>query len=95
MLRTALKIAVLAAAASLLAGFAPPPGLYHDLYDFRGEPLRAAIARLGPPIRRSFINGHRLYYWRVGYGDGVCKVWGIVGRLGVVTNWGYQDCAVW
>ena len=91
MLRTLLKAAALVSMASLLCGFGPD--LAYDLNAFRGEPLRGAIARLGPPIQRSSINGHRLYYWRVADSSGVCKIWGIVGRQGVVTNWGYQDCA--
>jgi hypothetical protein len=91
MVRTLVRSAVLLAMAGLLCGFGP--GFAHDLNAYRGEALRAAIARLGPPIQRSAVNGHRLYYWRVVYFGGVCKIWGIVDRFDVVTNWGYQDCA--
>jgi hypothetical protein len=92
--RTLLKVAVLVAATGILCGF-DNAALQYDLRALRGQPIGAVIARLGPPIQKGFINGSRLYYWRVAYygSRDVCKIWGIIDKQGVVTTSGYQDCS--
>jgi hypothetical protein len=92
--RTHIKIAALIASSGILCGFAGELG--YDVDAFRGQPIDAVVAKLGPPIQRQSFGGNRLYYWRVtsfGIRPYVCKVWGIVDRQGIVTNAGYQDCA--
>jgi hypothetical protein len=87
------KVAALAAIAGVLCGF-NDADLIFGLNAHRGEPVRDAIARLGPPVHRSYSHGKSLYYWRSASqgGDMNCKIWGTA-RRGVITNWGYQDCA--
>ncbi len=92
-------IAVLIAAAGVLCGFNGTNFTY-DLNAYRGEPVGDAVARLGPPIRkghlagRRFYSGRKIYYWYTAYQgrEFVCKIWGTAER-GVITNWGYRDCA--
>lgn len=92
-MRAPLKIATLVAALGILCGF-NRAALDYDLNALRGQPVGAVIARLGPPIQKGFINGNRLYYWRVYFGGrDVCKIWGITDKQGVVTNSGYLDCS--
>lgn len=88
------KVAALIAIAGVLCGF-DNFNFEYQLSAFRGEPVRHAVARLGRPIARSFLDGRTIYYWRVGYfGDGgsVCKIWGSAQR-NIIMNWGYQGCA--
>jgi hypothetical protein len=86
-------IAVLVAVAGVLCGFNGTNFTY-DLNAYRGEPVGDAIARLGRPVRRGHIDGRRIYYWyTTSQGrDVACKIWGTA-RGGVITNWGYRDCA--
>jgi hypothetical protein len=90
--RTSLKTAALIAVAAILCGF-DSGRLEYDLNAFRGQPVGAVVARLGYPIQKNSIGGNRLYYWRIAYFGDLCKIWGIVDKQGIVTNWGYQDCA--
>lgn len=92
-MRNLAKVATLAVLAGVLCGFNDANFIY-DLNVYRGEPLGAAIARLGPPVQRGYIDGRRVYYWRTAFpGRGLlCKVWGTAQR-NIMTNWGYQDCA--
>lgn len=87
------KIVALTAVASILCGFNDAAFIF-DLNAYRGEPVGDAVARLGPPVQRSYNQGQRVYYWRTGYGGGrfVCKIWRSA-RGRVIVNWGYQDCA--
>jgi hypothetical protein len=92
-LRKLVKITALAGAAFILCGFNDADFIF-DLNAYRGEPVRDAIARLGPPAQRHYLDGRRIYYWQTGFpGRGLlCRIWGSAqGR--VITNWGYQDCA--
>ena len=90
---TLAKFAALVAIAAVLCGF-NDADFISGLNAHRGEPVRDAIARLGPPVQRGYIDGKRLYYWLTAHqGGGLgCKIWGIEQR-DVITNWGYQDCA--
>jgi hypothetical protein len=88
-----LRITALVAAAGILCGFDDPYYLPFDLNAYQGEPVRAAIARLGPPVQTGHSNGRRIYYWRT-YGGGhlAFKIWGTA-QHNVITDWGYLDCA--
>ncbi len=92
-LRKFVRIAALAAAALVLCGF-NDANFISDLNAYRGEPVRDAIARLGPPIRRSALDGRRIYYWQAGFPRQglLCRIWGSA-QGSIITNWGYQDCA--
>jgi hypothetical protein len=87
------RIATLVALAGLLCGF-NDADFIGGLNAYRGEPVRDAITRLGHPVQRASLDGRRIYYWRTGFlGPGlVCKIWGAA-QGGIITNWGYQDCA--
>ena len=87
------KIVALTALAGILCGFSDAAFIFH-LNAYRGEPVRDAVARLGPPVHRVYNQGQRIYYWRTTYGGGffLCKIWGAA-RGGIITNWGYRDCA--
>jgi hypothetical protein len=86
-------IVTLTAIAGVLCGFSDAAFIF-NLNAYRGEPVRDAVARLGPPVQRSYNQGQRIYYWHTAYGGGrfVCKIWGSA-RGNIITNWGYQDCA--
>ena len=93
--RSFLKIAVVVACAYVLCGFTPQifPG---ELYQYRGKPVGALIARVGEPIQKQVVDGNKLYYWRISYIFGerrTCKVWTILDKQDVITNWGYENCA--
>ena len=92
-MRNLAKIVTLAAIAGVLCGFNDADFIY-GLNTYRGEPVRDAIARLGPPVQRAYGQGRRIYYWRTAYRGGsfACKIWGSA-QGGIITNWGYQDCA--
>jgi hypothetical protein len=92
-LRKLVMIVTLTAIAGVLCGFSDAAFLF-NLNAYRGEPVRDALARLGPPVQRSYNQGQRIYYWHTAYGGGrfVCKIWGSA-RGSIITNWGYQDCA--
>ena len=93
-MRTLVKVASLILIAGVLCGF-DSFNFEYEFSAYRGEPVRAAIARLGRPIQRSYLDGRRIYYWRVAYsGDGgsVCKIWASAQR-NIIMNWGYQGCA--
>jgi|SRR5580698_11441143 hypothetical protein len=92
-LRKLATIIALTAIAGILCGFNDAAFIF-GLNAYRGEPVGDAVARLGPPVQRSYNQGQRIYYWRTGNGGGrfVCKIWGSA-RGHIITNWGYQDCA--
>jgi hypothetical protein len=87
------KVAALLTIAGILCGFDDFDFIY-GLNAYRGEPVPDAFMRLGPPARRTHIDHRRLYYWHTVYQGGgfVCKIWGTA-QHGIVTNWGYHDCA--
>ncbi|HEX3503084.1 MAG TPA: hypothetical protein VHU22_06815 [Xanthobacteraceae bacterium] len=92
-MRKLTKAAALVAIAAILCGF-NDANFISDLNAHRGEPVRDAIARLGPPIQRGHNGRWSLYYWHTTY-EGryfLCKIWGSA-QGGIITNWGYQDCA--
>jgi hypothetical protein len=92
-LRKLAKVVALVAIAGVLCGF-NDADFIDGLNAYRGEPVRDAIARLGPPVQKVYSQGRRIYYWRTAFlGRGlVCKIWGTA-QGGIITNWGYQDCA--
>lgn len=92
-MRKLVMIVTLTAIAGVLCGFSDAAFIF-NLNAYRGEPVRDAVARLGPPVQRSYNQGQRIYYWHTAYGGGrfVCKIWGSA-RGNIITNWGYQDCA--
>ena len=60
---------------------------------YPGELLVAARTKFGPPIETAFIQGEKIYFWRVRLtGGDVCKVWGAA-RHGIILYWGNQTCA--
>jgi hypothetical protein len=84
-----IKFAIAAAVAAVSAGFSSAE---FESSAYRGEPLYATLVRLGPPIQTAYVEGQRIYYWRVIYPRGrICKIWCAV-RHHIVVNWGYQDC---
>jgi hypothetical protein len=88
---TLIRIALLAAVATIACGFNSAEFEW-SASGYQGEPVAAAIARLGPPIQIAHADGQRVYYWRTIYTDGrICKIWGAA-RHAVIFNWGYQDC---
>lgn len=87
------KIFVLPALLVILCGFSP---FGFETQVYRGEPVRDALARLGPPVKTAYADGQRILYWHVIRFDGrkFCKIWGAA-RRGVILNWGYEECAFW
>ena len=87
------KIAALMGVTAVLCGFNATNFIF-DINAYRGESVRDAIARLGPPVHRGHNGRWTLYYWHTpAYaGDFVCKIWGEAER-GIIINWGYRDCA--
>jgi hypothetical protein len=82
-----IRIAVLPALALVLCGWDSA-----DLGAYSGEPVAVARAKFGPPIGTAFIQGEKIYFWRVRLSGGdVCKVWGAA-RHRVILFWGYQTC---
>ena len=59
---------------------------------YRGEPVQAAVARLGPPLKVAYAGGQQIYYWRAAELGHVCKIWGAA-QHNVIVRWGYQSCA--
>lgn len=92
-MRKLATIAVLVVVAGVLCGFNGTNFTY-DLNAYRGEPVGDVIARLGPPVHREHIGRRRIYYWYTASQgrNVVCKIWGTA-RGGIITNWGYRDCA--
>jgi hypothetical protein len=91
-LRKLASVVALLTTASILCGFNAANFIYR-LNAYRGEPVRDAVARLGPPVQRGYSDGRRIYYWGVAYrGRFLCKIWGTA-QGNIITNWGYQDCA--
>jgi hypothetical protein len=86
-----MTISILIVIATALCGFSSFEAEY-SLSAYRGEPVRAAIARLGPPIQTAYAEGQRIYYWRAILDRDVCKIWGAA-RHGIIVTWGYQSCA--
>ena len=83
------KFAIVTAIAVLSCGFSPAEFLSGA---YRGEPLGAALATFGPPIKVARVEGQRVYFWYVIYPSGMaCKIWGAA-RHGIIENWGYQSC---
>jgi hypothetical protein len=86
------QIAALAALAFVLCGFDNAEFEY-QVGAYRGQPVAAALARFGRPIETAFLQGEKIYFWRVRLApDNLCKIWGAA-RHGVMLHWGYQSCA--
>jgi len=88
------KMSALVAVAAVSCGFNDAEFEYR-LNTYRGEPVPAAIARLGRPVQTGYTDGQRIYWWGRTFPTGgafVCKIWGAA-RHHIIVNWGYQDCA--
>jgi hypothetical protein len=89
-----MKIGLLLAVALVSCGFDDYEFEYR-LSAYSGEPVPAAMARLGRPVQTAYNQGRRVYYWRAAYSVGrgyLCTIWGSA-QHNVITNWGYRDCA--
>jgi hypothetical protein len=55
------RVAAVAAACSLVAACAGT--IKEEMTKLEGQPLRAAIAKIGPPVDERMIAGRRVYIW--------------------------------
>jgi len=87
---------IVVAGASILSACAGPiAGI--QMSGYRGQPVGVAIANFGNPTERKVMEGNEIYYWsNIHFINGrnhSCKIWTIVDKQEIITNWGYEGCA--
>jgi hypothetical protein len=94
-MRPFLMMTAVVAGASILSACGPIPGYQMNVY--RGQPVSAVIAKFGSPTARTVMDGNEVYYWsNIPFISGqthFCRIWTIVDKQNIITNWGYEGCA--
>lgn len=95
-MRSFLTMMAVAVSASILSACAGPI-IPSQLNVHRGQPVSEVIAKFGNPTERNVIDGNEVYSWSdIRFVNGrrySCKIWTILDKQDIVTNWGYESCA--
>jgi hypothetical protein len=95
-MRSFLMMTAVAAGVSILSACVGPiPG--YQMSAYRGQPVSAVIAKFGSPTARTVMDDNEVYYWsNIPFISGqthFCRIWTIVNKQEIITNWGYESCA--
>lgn len=95
-MRSFVTMTAVAVTAGILSGCAGPV-IPAQLNVHRGQPISEVIAKFGNPTGRTELDGNEVYSWPdIRFVNGrrySCRIWAIVDKQDIVTNWGYESCA--